>query len=62
MSKATRKGRGEMIELLIAIVVIPIATIYLGNIFSNIKEISTYNRRMKGSKPMPYKLKDIFRI
>jgi hypothetical protein len=62
LSKATRKGRGEMIELLIAIVVIPIATIYLGNIFSNIKEISTYNRRFKGSKPMRYTLKSIFKI
>ena len=51
-----------MIELLIAIVVIPIATIYLGNIFSNIKEISTYNRRFKGSKPMRYTLKSIFKI
>lgn len=51
-----------MMEIFLAILITPIATIYLGNIFSNIKEISTYNRRFKGSKPMRYTLKSIFKI
>jgi len=49
-------------DLIIAIIVIPIITIYLGNIFSNIKAIAEYNRRFEGSKPKSYKLRDILRI